>query len=70
MLNAAVRAYQELAGQVDMVEYKITEPQNVARMHKMGVKNLPSILINGQMRFSSIIPSNRELLDAIREYMK
>jgi uroporphyrinogen decarboxylase len=70
MLNAAVRAYQELAGQVDMVEYKITEPQNVARMHKMGVKNLPSILINGQMRFSSIIPSNRELIDAIREYMK
>ncbi len=70
MLNAAVRAYQELAGQVDMVEYKITEPQNVARMHKMGVKNLPSILIDGQMRFSSIIPSNRELIDAIREYMK
>ncbi len=70
MLNAAVRAYTELAGGVDMVEYKITEPQNVARMHKMGIKNLPSILINGQVRFSSIIPSNRELIDALKELIK
>ena len=70
MLNAATRAYEELAGAVDMVEYKITEPQNIARMQKMGVKNLPSILINGQLRFSSLIPSNRELLEAIREYVK
>ncbi len=57
MLNAAVRACGELAGSVDMVEYKITEPQNIARMQKMGVKNLPSILINGQLRFSSLIPA-------------
>jgi len=70
MLNAAVRACGELAGSVDMVEYKITEPQNIARMQKMGVKNLPSILINGQLRFSSLIPSNRELIEAIKEYIK
>ena len=66
MLNAAIRAYEELAGEVDMVEYKITEPVNVARMHKLGVKNLPSILINGEVKFSSIIPSNRELIEAIQ----
>jgi uroporphyrinogen decarboxylase len=70
MLNAATRAFTELAGSVDMVEYKITEPKNVARMHKMGVKNLPSILINGQVKFSSIIPSNRELIDALKEAIK
>jgi uroporphyrinogen decarboxylase len=66
MMNAAARAFSELAGNVDMIEYKITEPKNVARMQKMGVKNLPSILINGQIRFSSIIPSNRELVDALK----
>ena len=70
MLNAAIRAYEELAGAVDMVEYKITEPENVVRMHKMGVKNLPSILINGEMKFSSLIPSNRELIEAIRAAKK
>jgi uroporphyrinogen decarboxylase len=69
MLNAAQRAHEEMAGQVEMVEYKITNPENIARMVKMGVKNLPSILINGQLKFSSIIPSNRELIEEIKKYL-
>lgn len=67
MLNAAQRAVSELAGQVDMVEYKFTRPENVARVVKMGIKNLPSLYINGELKFSSIIPSNRELVEAIRQ---
>jgi uroporphyrinogen decarboxylase len=70
MLLAAERAASELAGQVEMVEYKITQPENIARMHKMGVKNLPSILINGQLKFSSIIPGNRELIEEIKKFIK
>ncbi|MBM3137245.1 MAG: uroporphyrinogen decarboxylase [Chloroflexi bacterium] len=69
MLNAAQRAHEELAGAVDMVEYKITQPENIARMVKMGIKNLPSILINGELKFSSIIPSNRELIDELRRFL-
>ena len=69
MLNAAQRAHEEMAGQVEMVEYKITNPENIARMVKMGIKNLPSILINGQLKFSSIIPSNRELIEEIKKYL-
>ncbi|MCJ7518459.1 MAG: thioredoxin family protein [Anaerolineaceae bacterium] len=67
-MNAARRACDELAGQVDMVEYKITRPENVARLVKMGIKNLPSILINGELKFSSLIPSNRELIDEIKKH--
>lgn len=69
MLNAAMRACKELAGQVDMVEYKITQPENVARLVKMGIKNLPSILINGNLKFSSLIPSNRELVEEIKKHL-
>ena len=69
MLNAAVRAFEEMKGRVDMVEYKITEPENIARMRKIGVKNLPSILINGEVKFSSIIPSNRELVEEIERHL-
>jgi len=68
MKLAAERAVKECGDKVEMVEYKITTPENIARMKKLGVQNLPSILINGQLRFSSLIPSNRELLEAIREY--
>ena len=68
MRSAAERATDSLEGQVEMVEYKITQPENVARMKKMGIKNLPCILINGELRFSSLIPSQRELIEAIKEY--
>lgn len=65
MMGAANRAAGELAGQVDLVEYKFTKAENVARVIKMGVKNLPSLYINGELKYSSIIPGNRELLDEI-----
>jgi uroporphyrinogen decarboxylase len=69
MLNAAQRAYEELSGKVELVEYRITQPENIARMVKMGIKNLPSILINGELKFSSIIPSNRELTEEIKKHL-
>jgi len=65
MLTAAQRAAETLGDKVEMVEYKITRPENVARMMKMGIRNLPCILINGDLKFSSLIPSQRELVEAI-----
>ncbi len=70
MKLAAERAVDELGDAVRMVEYKITTPENIARMQKMGIRNLPSMLINGELRFSSIIPSNSELISAIKSYKK
>lgn len=70
MMGAAQRAVGELAGQADLVEYKFTRPENVARVMKMGISNLPSLYINGQLKFSSVIPSNRELVEAIRKEVK
>jgi uroporphyrinogen decarboxylase len=69
MMNAARRAVDELSGAVDMVEYKITQPENVARLVKMGIKNLPSIVINGQLKFSSLIPGNKELVEELKKYL-
>jgi uroporphyrinogen decarboxylase len=49
------------------VEYKFTRPENIARVVKLGIKNLPSLYINGELKYSSLIPSNRELVDEIRK---
>ena len=38
MMAAATRAADTLAGQIDMVEYKITKPENIARLMKMGIR--------------------------------
>ena len=70
MLAAATRAADALPGKMDLVEYKITRPENIARLMRMGVKNLPAILINGELKFSSLIPGQLELLAAIQPYLK
>lgn len=70
MLGAAVQGKEHYGDAIDMVEYKFTEKENIARCKKMGVKNLPSIYINGKLKFSSIIPSREELEAAIDEVLK
>ncbi len=69
MMGAATVAKETYGDKIDMVEYKFTIKENIARCMKMGVKNLPSIYINGQLKFSSLIPSKEELEKAIEEVM-
>lgn len=65
MMGAANVAKEAYGDKIDLVEYKFTVKENIARCKKMGVKNLPSIYINGELKFSSIIPSREELEQAI-----
>ena len=69
MMGAANVAKDTFGDAIDMVEYKFTRKENIARCKKMGVKNLPSIYINGKLKFSSIIPSKEELEAAVREVL-
>ncbi len=54
---------------IDVVEYKFTEKENIARCMKVGVKQLPSLYINGELKFSSIIPSIDELKAEIEKVL-
>lgn len=65
MMDAALKAKDEYQDKIDLVEYKYTEKENIARCKKMGIRNLPSIYINGELKFSSLIPSRKDLNDAI-----
>ncbi len=66
MKGAADVAKETFGDAIDMIEYKFTEKENIARCMKMGVKNLPSIYINGELKFASIIPSKEELENALK----
>jgi len=33
---------------------------------KMGIKNLPTMCINGEQKFISLIPSREELIEAVK----
>jgi uroporphyrinogen decarboxylase len=55
---------------VDIVEYRFTERSNLPRFIKMGIKNLPAIYINGELKYSSIIPSSEALQAEIQKYIE
>ncbi len=61
MLDAAKVVGSGFQGRIDVVERKTVERANIRRAKKLGLKNLPALLINGELRFSSIIPSRKEL---------
>ncbi|MPN34450.1 hypothetical protein SDC9_181943 [bioreactor metagenome] len=69
MLEAAQKAKEQYGDKIDLTEYKFTLKENIARCKKMGVAHLPSIYINGQLKFSSVIPSRDEFKAAIDEVM-
>lgn len=66
MMEAAKEAVARFAGKADIVEYKFTIKDNIARCVKMGVKQLPSLYLNGQLAYSSLIPTVDELAAKIR----
>ncbi len=69
MMGAANVAKDSYGDKIDVVEYKFTLKENIARCIKMGVSNLPSIYINGKLCYSSIIPSKTELEASINEVL-
>ena len=69
MVAAADEAKEKFGDAIDYKVYKYTIKEDIARTQKMGVPNLPSLYINGQLKFQSIIPSREELEAAIEEAM-
>ena len=69
MMASADDAKRHFGDRIDVVEYKYTTAENIARVRAMGVKNLPSMYVNGELKFSSIIPGREELLNVISGYL-
>ena len=69
MMGAANDAKKHFGDAIDVVEYKYTEKESIARCKAMGVSNLPSMYINGELAYKSIIPSRQELFAKIEEKM-
>ncbi len=61
MMGIANAAKEKYGDKIDVVEYKFTIKENIARVMKMGIKQLPCIFINGELKYSSIIPGLDEL---------
>ncbi len=70
MMDVAKKMKEQFKDEIDLVEYKFTAKENIARAHKMGVRHLPSIYINGELKHSSMIPGEDTFHDEIMAIIK
>lgn len=70
MLDAVIKASERLEGAVTVREHRITTLAGLAAMKKLGVEHIPTICIDGDPKFISIIPDQDALLRAIDEKQK
>ena len=63
----AQEAKKHFGDRIDVVEYMYNTPENISRIKKMGVKQLPSLYLNGELKYSSLIPNLDDLIRQIEE---
>lgn len=70
MWLASKRVKEELGEAVDLNLYRLTEVESIARVKKMGVDKIPCIYINGELKYSSIIPGQSEFVAEVKKYLQ
>lgn len=67
MLSSVTDAYEDFKDIAEYRVYKYFIKDDIARTKKMGIKNLPTMTINGEPKWISIIPNRSQLLADIKE---
>ncbi len=67
MVEAVEQAIPDFAGRVEWVEHKLKTPATVGLMGALNVTSIPSIAIDGEVKFHSLIPELPTLKAAIAE---
>ena len=69
MVNAVERAAIAFGDKVVFKEHRIKEKEGVQMMVSLGVQNLPTIVINGNIEFISQIPPVSQIEATIKKYL-
>jgi uroporphyrinogen decarboxylase len=70
MMEAVTSVAPEFGELIEWREHKIKNPEAITMMSSLYVRNIPTICIDGQIKFVSRIPPREELIDAIRDRIK
>jgi uroporphyrinogen decarboxylase len=65
MVDAVHRAVKHLGRPVIVTEHRISTREGISAMTRLGVKKIPTICIDGEVAFSSIIPDQNTLAERI-----
>lgn len=67
MVEGVKQAVEPMNGEVEWKEHKIKDPMSIVMMNSLGVKNIPTLCIDGKIAFVSRIPSAKDLAKTIQE---
>ena len=70
MVNLVADNYNEIKDIADYKVYKYNIKEDIARTAKMGIKNLPTLCVNGEQKWISIIPNKEEFVNEIKTVYK
>jgi hypothetical protein len=65
MAEAARSLPSEIQELIDLQEWDMRTREGIRRQRELGAKSLPSIALDGELVFESIIPGQEELTEAI-----
>lgn len=63
-VRAAARGMED---KLEIIEHKIKEKEGVACMLKLGAANVPTICVDGEIKYVSILPSTEEMAGCFRD---
>ena len=69
MYDAVIRASEKFGDKVIYKEHKIKNEAGIQMMATLGVKNIPTTVIDGNIEFISQIPPVKDIEDKIEEYL-
>lgn len=67
MMEAVIEAAKDFGDKVRYKEHKIKDKESVVCMLELGVQNIPTICIDGEIKYVSIIPDVEQLKKSIKE---
>jgi len=70
MFEAARKAAREFGDRVNVIEHKISTREGLGYMMKLGITSIPSICIDGEVTFKSIIPDQGTLIATLRKKLE
>ena len=70
MYEAALIASQSFGGRVKVIEHKISTRDGLGYMMKLGITSIPSICIDGEVVFKSIIPDQQTLIKIFEDKLR
>jgi uroporphyrinogen decarboxylase len=70
MKEAVENSKGKIDADIEIVEFKIKDKASLKLMQQRGVTAIPSICINGDIVYESIIPTEDELLEELQKRVK